>query len=482
MVPLFNDNHLGPSTQNQSSRFHLFSDFPQEIRLRIWNLSLHQHRFIPVCVNKTARQDNANHHDQYQFYSSHNDLGKIISGGNYQLSINKPILNTTNQLFYTTIESRSAALDFYRIRLPLTRGHIRINPEYDVLFLQDWDKAPPMLADILHDIRAYDPKDEGLMHLALAEGSGDSLFDIPHPSNILSGHTEMVDFDSDTSLNSFRDETKEEMQTDNEVPFYNETLNLLRDASRERRNRGMGYGTSQTSHHSTAIASLVDILSTKLRSLWCVEKLLCDSRIYDNIGLRMGRPHLSETCPIMPPLKQMGRSSVNFEWLESDPRPVRPDLKQLAFWRDPRRFYHSWCVLEGILGVRHKANFDFYVCVTTSLPPLEEWGEEVEQHVSTKLGMRQMVDRHRETELARWEESLEFYKNNLGMNIPKHGFLRDEESYKELERNPSIAIGMWIFTGKAFGQVNGENICDVYGRFKEHFEMSEVPGLAVFDI
>ncbi|KAF7929755.1 hypothetical protein BELL_0037g00180 [Botrytis elliptica] len=482
MVALFNDDHLGPSKQNQSSRSYLFSDFPKEIRLNIWTLSLHQHRFIPICVSKTAGQDNASHHDQSHFYSNHNDLGKIISGGDYQLSINKPILDTTNQLFYTTIEARSVALDFYRICLPLARGHIRINPEYDVLFLQDWDKAPQMFADILHDIRAYDPKDEGLMHLALAEGSGDSLFDIPHPSNILSGHTEMVDFDSNTSLNSFHDETKKGMQPSNEVPFYNETLSFLRDASRERRNRGMGYGTSHISHHPIAIASLVDILSTKLRSLWCVEKLLSDTRIYDNIGPRMGRPHLSETCPIMPSMKQMGRSSINFEWLESDPRSIQPDLKQLAFWRDPRRFYHSWCILEGLLGVRHRSAFDFYVCVTTQLPPLQELGEDVEQHVSTKSGVRQMVDRHREIELAQWEESLELYKNNLGMKIPLHGFLRDEEGYKELEENPSTAVGMWIFTGKAFGHVNGGNIRDVYGRFKEHFEMSEVPGLVVFDI
>ncbi|THV51970.1 hypothetical protein BGAL_0093g00140 [Botrytis galanthina] len=481
MVALFNDVHLDQSKQTQSSRFHSFSRFPKEIRLKIWTLSLHQHRFIPICVSKTAGQDNANHHDQFQFYSRHNDLGKIISGGDYQLSINKPILDTTNQLFHTTIESRSAALDFYRIRLPLSRGHIRINPEYDVLFLQDWDKAPQILADILHDIRAYDPKDEGLMHLALEEGSGDSLFDIPHPSNILSGHTEMIDFSPDTCFNSFHDESKEEMQSDNEVPFYNETLTLLRNASQGRRDRDMGYGTPQIPHHPVAIASLVDILSTKLRSLWCVEKLLCNSRIYDNMGPRMGRPHLSETCPIMPSMKQMGRSSISFKRWESDPRPIQPDLKQLAFWRDPRRFYHSWCVLEGILGVRHRSAFNFYVCVTTQLPPLQEWGEDVEQHVSTKLGVRQMVDRHREKELAQWEESLEFFMN-LNMKIPKHGFLRDEESYKKLEKNPSTAIGMWIFTGKAFGEVNRENMCDVYGRFKEHFEVSEVPGLVVFDI
>ncbi|KAM0317871.1 hypothetical protein ACHAO8_002125 [Botrytis cinerea] len=122
-----------------------------------------------------------------------------------------------------------------------------------------------MLADVLHDIRAYDPKDEGLMHLALAEGERDSLFDIPHPSNVLSGHAEMVGFGSDTSLSSFHDRAKEEMQHENEVPFYNETLKLLRDTSRERRDRGMGHQTSHVPHHPIAIASLVDILSTKLR-------------------------------------------------------------------------------------------------------------------------------------------------------------------------------------------------------------------------
>ncbi|KAF7955578.1 hypothetical protein EAE96_004504 [Botrytis aclada] len=272
------------------------------------------------------------------------------------------------------------------------------------------------------------------------------------------------------------------MQPDNKVPFYNETLTWLRDASQERRDRGMGYGTSHVPHHPIAIASLADILSTKLHSLWCVEKLLLDSRIYDDIGLQMGRRHLSETCPIMPSMKQMGRSSVNFEWLKSDPRPIQPDLRQLAFWRDPRRFYHSWCVLEGLLGVRRTTAFNFYVCVTTTLPALNEWGEDFEQHVSTKSGVRQMVDHHREAELAHWEESRKFFKNNFGVDVPKHGFLRDEESYEELERNPSTAVGMWIFSGKAFGQVNEENIPNVYGRFKPHFKMSEVPGLALFDI
>ncbi|KAF7900092.1 hypothetical protein EAF00_004428 [Botryotinia globosa] len=468
MVALFIDVYLNQSKQNQSSKFHCFSSFPKEIRLKIWALSLHQNRFIPIYVSKTASQDNANDHDQSHLYSKYNDLGKIISGVHYQLSINRPILDTANHLFNTIIESRSAALDFYRIHLPLTRGFIQIKPEYDMLFLQNWDKAPQVVADILHDIRAYDPKDEGLMHLALAEGSGDSLFDIPHPCNILSGHTEMVDFDSNPFLNSFQNEAKEEMQPNNEVPIYNETLIFLRNTSQGRRDRGMGYGTSRVPHHPTAIVSLIDILSIKFRSLWCVEKLLCDSRIYNNIGPRMGRPQLSETCPIMPSMEQIGRSSINFEWLKRDPRPIQPDLKY-------------WCILEGILGVRHATDFNFYVCVTTQLPPLEEWGKDVEQHVSTRLGMRQIVDRHRENELAQWEESLEFFKN-LNMKIPKHGFLRDEESYKESEKNLLTAVGMWIFAGKLFVQVNRENMCDVYGSFKEHFEMSEVPGLVLFDI
>lgn len=93
-----------------------------------------------------------------------------------------------------------------------------------------------------------------------------------------------------------------------------------------------------------------------------------------------------------------------------------------------------------------------------------------------------MADRHRETELAQWEELLGFYKRNFRMNFPKHGYLRDEESYKGLEKYPSTAVGMWIFPGKTFGQVNGENVCDVCGRNKEHFEMSEIPELAVFDV
>ncbi|PQE04505.1 pectinesterase precursor protein [Rutstroemia sp. NJR-2017a BVV2] len=425
MIALFNDAHLAPSRKKSSLEFHLFSSLPREIRLCIWSLSLKQRRFIPICGRNTKDDPNSNHDDQLQLYSSRNELGKIVSGSHYELSINAPESFIASPLFSTTRESRFAALEFYRLRLPLVQGQIRISPEYDVVFLHDRQKYNSgfgdIFADILHDIRAYDPKDEGVMHLALA---GTSF-----------------------AYSRF-------------LPLY----------------------------HPIAAASFVDILNTKLRSLWCLEQLLGKSRVYGPIpaDLRFGAkgpPHILTTCPLVPPVSKIGRSYIGFDYIESDPRSVQEDLKFMSFMLDPRRFYRKWCALEESLGVQRTGAFSFKVCITTEMYPLEEWEEDdLEDHVSTRLGVRQVVERNHQIEAEAWPRVIKFWGSDWpDWNDSSYGRVLNKKSddHAQSPENGTTTIGMWVFPGDAFEK---ENSSIQYDRCKQVFQVAETPGLVVFDI
>src|SRR3954468_20398299 len=100
MTMLFNDGHLASSRKKSSLEFHPFSRLPREIRLCIWSLSLFkQRRFIPICAKNVKDDTNSNHDDQLQPYSSQNELGKIVSGSRYELSIRKPESFIASPLF-----------------------------------------------------------------------------------------------------------------------------------------------------------------------------------------------------------------------------------------------------------------------------------------------------------------------------------------------------------------------------------------------
>lgn len=196
--------------------------------------------------------------------------------------------------------------------------------------------------------------------------------------------------------------------------------------------------------------------------------------------------HLTETCPLLPPIERIGQSSINFDWFNTDPRPILPDMKKLPFWKDPRRFYHSWQVLEKSLGVRRNSTnpFNFYVCVATDIPQRKGWGDVVDEDILTKDGVREMVDRYRDAELKEWERVSELMVKWFDpiFKLPKHGYIRDEESYLQLQKDATTVVGMRIFEGEAFGRVDENNVRDVYERVKVRLNISEPPGLAVFDI
>ncbi|KAK6855878.1 hypothetical protein PG995_008029 [Apiospora arundinis] len=407
---LFNDEHFAPSKNCRAHEFHHFSRLPLELRLWIWTLSLMHHRFIPIYFVKIG-VDGINI-DHVPLYTSQNDLGNTISGSPYKLSVNARVADAASPLLSTTVESRLAAMEFFRIRVPLIQGHMRICPEYDVLYLQGWHRAPFILADVLHDIRAYDPEDEGLTHLALAHTDQPTFFDVAQPSDLLSGRARrnpndvLADFDLDAFLYGYGAE-------DFHCNIIGTNGMVLASSDFDDDGGRAAGRDGQGVHHAVATASLVDILSTKLRSLCCIESL--SRTVVDCLPLRPGQvAHPSNTCPTLPQMRKICRSSVNFDWFERDPTPMRSNTKQLVFNQDPRRLYHSWQNLEKNLGVRHTVPFHFFVCVASWMSPFPE-----------PEGIRELAERQRQSKMLDLHMTSELQVHDPDSNIanPKHGFM-----------------------------------------------------------
>lgn len=302
-----------------------------------------------------------------------------------------------------------------------------------------------MLAAILHDIRAYDPKDRGLMHLAIQENT---LFPDEQP------------FTGRVGRGGVR-----------------RTVSSMSD----------GNAGKMVLSHPVAQASLIDILSSKLRTLWCVQSLRTKTRVY---GPRIfDRPQMApkwmETLPMLPPMSTLGISHLNFEWFETDPRPVEPDISKMPFMKDPRRYHHSWKVIEEALGVRHATSFRVYVCAASEIAPAELWGDIV-QPTGEKLGLHQLVESNRQTEKKEWDTIIDYWVNFVNDDSPPNENKFDESSYRKrmamVDRDDMTAIGMWLFPEEAFGQVNDGNFAEVYNSYRMGVKSSVTPGLELFDL
>lgn len=308
---VFNDEYFGPTKDSHTSGFHGFSRLPPELRRHVWKLSA-QRRFIRLRIS--LYKDGAPS-VRPPSYSSHNHLGNIISGDHYELWADAAVNSTANPLFSTTAESRRAALELYRIRFPLAGGRIlRMYPEYDVLYLVGWHRALCLVAD--------------------------TLFGKPQAADLL--------FEEDNVGEEYDFVDIFDDVFDNQAAGG--TLGIVPP------------GRDTALQHPVAVASFVDILCTKLRSLWCVEPLQRNSRAcYPSSPEPAGRlAHVAETCPLRPRFRKLDRGATGFDWLERDPRPaVEPDLRQLTFRNDPRRFLHTWRNLEASLGVRRPAGSPF---------------------------------------------------------------------------------------------------------------------------
>lgn len=171
----FNDAYFGNKTFSPPSTFHRFSSLPIELRLRIWNFGLRQNRLLTVALfdDKTKEKSTEGEHTRY---SEKNHLGNAISGSPYLVDLRH--CHSFSPLLGTTGESRQAALSYYRIRFPIQsisgkRSYCYLNPDHDHLYVLSLLKRS--VADLLNDLRAYDPHDTGVKHLAFYSGMANGL-------------------------------------------------------------------------------------------------------------------------------------------------------------------------------------------------------------------------------------------------------------------------------------------------------------------
>jgi hypothetical protein len=113
---------------------------------------------------------------QCRYYTDRNRLGNVVSGRGYVLCWTGRrerghagnVTESYSPLLWVNHEARRTALEFYRVHLPFfglqRRQVLYLNPEYDVVSIRPRSFHPPplcLLADLLHDVKAYDPKRQG---------------------------------------------------------------------------------------------------------------------------------------------------------------------------------------------------------------------------------------------------------------------------------------------------------------------------------
>ena len=186
---ILNCSHCDVKTESQ---FHLFPTLPTELRRKIWRSALQQRRLIAITVTESAPSgdhspDPAPHptiSTTLSAYQSKNALGNIISGKIYSISVD--VGQALHPLLSVNRESRSVTRGFYRVHVPYDlHSHgsdhcLYFNPEYDHLDIElSLNHPPEILCDVIHDFKASDPKNRGILNLVL---NGNTLLRLPGTS------------------------------------------------------------------------------------------------------------------------------------------------------------------------------------------------------------------------------------------------------------------------------------------------------------
>lgn len=183
---------------NDDSHFGLFPNLSTELRLHIWRYSLiEKQRLLQVQVQHPAHSDNSDSDPAHDVspYSIKNAFDKLISSQNYSVTVKGHHL--FSKLLRVNREARQAALEFYRVHLPCniqstntclgpTPSILYFNPEHDFIHLTRGRNGDPQsFVDFIHDLKAYDPHNVGLLNLALAANEMTALYTqlptIPEP-------------------------------------------------------------------------------------------------------------------------------------------------------------------------------------------------------------------------------------------------------------------------------------------------------------
>ncbi|KAJ4397473.1 hypothetical protein N0V93_001702 [Gnomoniopsis smithogilvyi] len=152
--------------------FHLFPTLPKELRLQIWETAVPRERLIHISLklHQGRRYELATAEPRYL---ERNALRKPISGERYRAVAEGQQLNS--KFLRVNSEARCVALAFYRVHIPVylsgpkltERTTLFFNPENDFLHIKAEAPIRETLIDFLWDLKAYDPKDIGLLKLAI---------------------------------------------------------------------------------------------------------------------------------------------------------------------------------------------------------------------------------------------------------------------------------------------------------------------------
>jgi hypothetical protein len=232
--------------------------------------------------------------------------------------------------------------------------------------------------------------------------------------------------------------------------------------------------------HPTAATSFAEILrSGRLRSVFCVVGFRGPMRGMTDFPMPGWRYHFAQTFP----LRRRGAPAGAFNWFETDPRPgVELDLSQVPLSSDPRCLARAWGELEKAFGVERRRtstdnddNFAFYICPTLPWPSSGQLMPGSVQRLPE--GSREELAEHLRQEAEEWDRGREFISGLFppGYEMPRHGAIVDAETFEVMERAPSTAVGMWLFTPDAFEEpTNVQRSC---------FNVSAVrPGLLLFEV
>ncbi len=164
-LQLLNDAYFQPCVPDSATHgnWPLFPRLPAELRLHVWLMFLRQHRIIELFLRRPEVGQRRAAGGPRQYYATSNHLGRVISAQNYDRTLGgRGYPASLSPLLRVNSEARRAALSFYRIHLPHDGNRVLyLNPEYDLFFVHANGMLEFEVADFLHDVRAYDPKDEG---------------------------------------------------------------------------------------------------------------------------------------------------------------------------------------------------------------------------------------------------------------------------------------------------------------------------------
>jgi hypothetical protein len=145
-----------------------------ELRLQIWEYAVQQTRFLKIHLEPPS------HDTGTDPYSGLNALNKVVSNVGYTVTVKS--LQCNSKLLAVSREARKVALRFYRIQVPYyikvhegrrtpssVQAPFYFNPAYDILHVKSALPLSRTFVPFLHDLRAYDPKDVGILRLALED-------------------------------------------------------------------------------------------------------------------------------------------------------------------------------------------------------------------------------------------------------------------------------------------------------------------------